>query len=73
MPGQSSGGGAVLAVMFGLLSSVSSQSSVCSQPSSNTSSVYDYSIRLIDGDGYKEIDWSFYHGKVLLLVNVATY
>ncbi|OWF48100.1 hypothetical protein KP79_PYT03810 [Mizuhopecten yessoensis] len=71
MSGQSSGGVAVFAAFFGLLSSVSGQTVVCSQPANSTSSVYDFSIQ----DIYQQrtMNLSEYRGKVLLVVNVATY
>ncbi|XP_021358143.1 uncharacterized protein LOC110453512 [Mizuhopecten yessoensis] len=72
MPGQRSGGVAILAALFGLLSSVSGQSVVCNQPSNRSSTVYDFPIR----DLYytqKTLHLSDYRGKVLLVVNVATY
>ncbi|OWF44376.1 hypothetical protein KP79_PYT01699 [Mizuhopecten yessoensis] len=81
MPGQSSGGAAILATMFGLMSSVRSQALsggaveggfvVCSQPSNSASTVYEYSLK--DLYEQKTINFSDYRGKVLLFVNVATY
>lgn len=60
-----------LAAVLGVLSPALGQMGKCQQPSSDNTTFYDFKLRNVHKND--TINFSDYRGKVVLLVNVATY
>lgn len=60
-----------LATVLGVLSPALGQMGMCHQPSSDNTTFYDFKLRNVHKND--TINFSDYRGKVVLLVNVATY